>query len=235
MDKPVLKQTIQDCVQTAASQLLSFYNINKTVEEIKKEVPVYITSDGKPLGSSLGHIAAYFTTLGFQTTIHTVDIELFDRSWNSSDNKMLKDNLLQRRKYLRHSRYEAAALDMVVDGYVQFLNKGGTIEFPIVDEQYISKLLEKGPVYAVVSYNFLNQVAKYSARSEERPTKDAISGSPSTHVIIITKFNNGLFEIIDPDYEFGGKRSIPSNLLIGAFYLAETDFDPMLITLSMLH
>jgi len=228
---PLLSQDIQDCVQTSASQILSFYGIKKSINDVKKEVPVYINSEGKPLGSSLGHIATYFIQLGFKTTLHSVDVEIFDLSWKDFDNQMLIQSLKKRRKFLRHARYEKEALDLVVDGYTQFLAMGGIITFPIVDLEYLYQLLKKGPIYSVLSYNFLNQVSKYSF-SDDKPFQDSIAGSPSTHVVVISGFRQGKFEITDPDSVFGGKILIDPGQIIGAFYLAETDFDPMLITLE---
>lgn len=80
------KQTIQDCVQANASMLLQHYGIKKSVKEIKTEVPVYVSKDGKPLGSSLGHIAIYFIKLGFKTILHVADIQIFGSSWSGLSN-----------------------------------------------------------------------------------------------------------------------------------------------------
>jgi hypothetical protein len=231
-DVPLLKQGIQDCVQSSASQMLSFYGINKSVEEIKKEVPVDIDSEGKELGSSLGHIATYFIQLGFKTTIHTVDLEIFDQSWKGSNNEQLINNLQERKKYIKHARYEEQIMNHVIDGYILFLEKGGKVELPIVDEKYLYNLLTHGPIYTVVSYNFLNQSPKYKFVKNSKPMQDDMAGTPNTHVIVISGYKDGKFEITDPDYEFGGKRLIEPSLLIGAFYLAETDCDPILITLE---
>lgn len=230
---PLITQNIQDCVQASAAQILQYYGIKKTIEEIKKEVPVYINKEGKLLGSSLGQIATYFVQLGLKTTIYTVDIEIFDRSWGKLDKLTLIKRLTERRKYLKHSRYDDDALDLVINGYVDFLKKGGQITMSIVDEAYLYKLLERGPIYAIVSYNFFNQVAKYkSVPDQETPVQDSIAGNPTTHAVVISGYSNGLFEVVDPDYEFGGKKKINPGQLIGAYYLAETDFDSMLITLD---
>jgi len=228
---PLLTQNIQDCVQASASQILSYYGIKKSIAEVKKEVPVYINSEGKPLGSSLGHIASYFLQLGFKVTLHSVDIEIFDRSWKDLDNQAFIRKLKERRKYLKHARYEEEALDLVVDGYIQFLAKEGKINFPVVDQDYLYKLLKEGPIYTILSYNFLNQVSKYKF-TEDKPVQDSIAGSPSTHAVVISGYKQGRFEITDPDYEFGGKKLINPSQIIGAFYLAETDFDPLLVTLE---
>jgi hypothetical protein len=229
---PLLKQNIQDCVQACAAQILAYYGINKSIEEIKQEVPVYIDSNNRLLGSSLGHMAAYFGQLGLKVTIHVCDIEIFDPSWQGLSNQEIMLKLRERRNYLKHARYDKNALDLVIDGYIQLLSSDARIVFPIVDETYLYELLQKGPIYAVVSFNFLNRVAKYRIEADGKPVKDSIEGSPSSHAAVISGYKEGKFEITDPDYEFGGKRLIESNLLIAAFYLAETEFDSVLISLN---
>lgn len=232
-DVPLIRQGLQQCVQASTAQLLQYYGIKKSIDEIRNEVPIYISSLGVPLGSSLGHIAAYMISQNFDVTIHTVDTELFDQSWKSCGNDELITNLQQRKAFLKHPRYEHDALDAIIDGYTQFLKAGGNVVFPLVDESYLVELLINGPVFCVLNYNFLNTVArgKFDRKSNSF-VRDAISGSPSTHAVVISGYEGGSFMITDPDDVYGGVRKISSGHLIGSFYLAETDFDCVLITLK---
>lgn len=230
---PLIRQGLLQCVQASTAQLLQAYGIQKTIEEIREEVPVYISSLGIPLGSSLGHIASYMITQGYQVTIHTVDTEIFDKSWESLTKEEIVLRLKERRKYVRHSRYEEEALNAIFDGYIQFLKSDGKIIYPIVDERYIVELLKKGPVFCVVNYNFLNEVARGKFdRKTNAFVRDSIAGSPSTHAVVIAGYDEGVFTIVDPDSELGGVRKFAAGHLLGAFYLAQTDFDCILITLQ---
>jgi hypothetical protein len=230
---PLIRQGLQDCVQTNTSQILKYYGVDKSIEEIKKEVPVYINKEGKPIGSSLGHIAAYFISQGFETTIHTVEIQIFDRSWVKLTNEELITNLQNRRKFIEHPKYEKEALDLIFDGYLCFLIAGGKITFPVINEDYLINLLKTGPIFGVVSFNFLNSAPKYKFDiNGQEMSADSIEGSPGTHVVTIAGFKDNQFKLIDPDPKFGGVRWVDSGLLIGSIYLAETDFDSVLITIS---
>ena len=230
-DVPLIKQGLQNCVQASAAQILNFYGINKSIKDIQKEVPVYISKNGKPLGTSLGHIAAYFATLGFSVTLHTVDVEIFDQSWGKISQKKLIENLKKRRPFVKHARYDNDALDVIFDGYLSLLKLGGNIKLPLLNKKYIENLLANGPVYAVVSYNFLNSSPKFSLDKHNKLTEDSIKGEPATHAIVLAGLNEDKFLIVDPDEIYGGKRWISSERLIGSIYLAETDFDCLLITL----
>jgi len=230
---PLVKQGLQECTQASVTQLLNYYGINKTIEEVKKEVPVYVSPEGKPVGTSLGHMGCYLLQQGFQTTFHIVDVEIFDRSWKELTSEQLVQKLQERKQFIRHSRYEQEAFDLIFDGYISFLRSGGKIELPIIDEAYLVKQLEQAPFLAVVSYNFLHSDSKYRYDNEHNiNVRDDIKGNPTTHAIIVSGYEEGKFSIVDPDEENGGKKTISASQLIGAIYLAETDFDSLVLTVS---
>lgn len=232
-DISLVKQDLQGCVQSNAVQILKYYSIQKSLDEIKAEVPVFVSKEGNLLGSSLGHIASYFINQGLKTTIHTVDIEIFDRSWKGLPNRDLIEKLQQRRKFIQSTKYNQEALDVIFDGYISFLKLGGQISFPIIDENFIINLLKSGPIYGVVSFNFLNSASKYKVSDVSKNSiPDSVEGSSGTHVVTIAGYKDSQFKLIDPDPEFGGIRWVDSSLLIGSIYLAETDFDSILITFA---
>jgi len=228
---PLIKQGLQDCVQASAAQIIGFYGVNRSLEEIKKEVPVYISKDGRPLGSSLGHIATYFLTLGFATTIHTVDIQIFDRTWGKLTKEEIIEKLIQRRKYIKHPIYKEEEFDLIFDGYISFLKSGGEISFPIITNKYIFNLLTKGPIYAVINFQFLNSAPKYAFENGQI-VRDDIKGDAGTHAVVISGFKNNRYVIVDPDNNHGGIREIEADHLLGSFYLAQIDYDNLLISLA---
>ena len=232
-DVPLVKQGVSECLPASATQLMNFFGIDTTFDEVKKGVPLYVTSAGKPVGTSVGHMGSYLLRKGFSVTFHTVDIELFDPSWSGMSSEDMIGKLKDRRKYLKHARYNDEILDVIVDGYVKFLEEGGNIYFSIIDEKFLLEKLKEGPFILQVSYNFLNNCPKYFYNFEKNQyEQDPIQGHPTTHAVVVSGYKSGKFVIVDPDFEFGGVREIDSGRLIGAFYLAETDFDPILITLS---
>jgi len=230
---PLIKQGVQECVQASATALLNYFGVAKTFDQVKAEVPVYIDSQGKIRGTSIGHMATYLIKQGFSATIHTVDIQIFDRSWNELSNHELVDRLHKRQPYLKHPEYDAEILAAMVDGYIQFLTAGGQLSMSLIDEAYLYQLLAKSPFLAVISFNFLNQTAKYVlGKANDKPIPDSIKGAPGTHMVAVMGYQDHQFQIMDPDYEFGGLRWVDSNLLVGCIYLAETDYDSMVISVQ---
>ncbi len=228
-----VKQGESECVQASAAQILAFYGIRKTIEEIKNEVPPLRSKDGELIGTLWAHIALYFLELGFNVTFHTTDVVIFDRRWKNLSNKELLKKLEQRQPHLTHGFYGREILDAYFDGYTRFIKKGGIVQLPIVTSDYLYGLLKKGPILASVDYQFLNDVSKWSYMAEtDRWVEDDIKGIPLTHAIIISGYRDGVYTIVDPDFRYGGVRTIPADHLLGAFYLAQFSFDNMLITLS---
>ncbi len=233
-DVPLITQVGEECVQTSTAQLLQFYSKNKSVREIKNEVPVYVGEDGHVLGTSIGHIATFLQKQGFKTTLHCVDLEIFDQSWHSLPREGLLTKLNQRLPHLVHSRYDKEACAVIVDGYRTFLHAGGTITFPVVDPKYFQDLLAKGPFLAVVSYTFLNNWERlHFSDSQKKIIKDSIKGSPTTHMVVVSGCDDTTFQIVDPDPINGGIRTVSANKLMGSYYLAAVDMDAMLISVEV--
>ncbi len=230
--KRVEQQESSDCVQAVASQLLSFYGIEKTVEEVKREVPVFVNADGIPLGTSIGHMAAYFVGLGFEVELQTSDIELFDQTWGDLNNDKLIKQIKLRQPHVKHTIYGSDAIAAVCEGFMLFLHQGGKITFPVVDEQYFYRLLEQGPIYAVLNYQFLFQKPKifYNETTQEL-SANATTGMPHTHALLIVGYKDGQFCLLDPEGD-EPERWVSVGRLVGAYYLADLNLDSVLIVLK---
>jgi hypothetical protein len=223
-----------DCAQAAAAQILAFYDVHKTVGDIKSEVGVGKDASGKPVGSSVGHLAAYLIGLGFEVTMHTSDIQVFDRSWIDLDVQELIQNIRRRTPQVQHPRYEADLITEVCEGFIVFLEKGGKMDFSVVDEAYLHSLLEQGPIYTVINYQFMFDAPKgqYS-KGQDRFITETIKGQPNTHAIVISGYKEGKFSVIDPDKPVEeSERWVDASRLVGAYYLADMDIDSILLTLT---
>lgn len=233
-DVPLITQDLQECAQASAVQLLNFYGVDTTVEEFKETVPLYISKDGEPLGTSIGHMLTHLMSFGFTATLHIVELEIFDPSWEGKEPKELIKLLKKRRRHIIHHRYDDEALDLIFDGYYQYFKNGGHAKFPVIGERYLHQLLKSGPVYAIVNFNFLNHISKGKYLPDENEyQRNPIEGNTGTHAVIIAGYKAGKFYLVDPDYHFfGGKRWVEADRLIGAMYLAQTDLDAMIITVE---
>jgi len=227
-----LKRTVQaehfDCAQASSVPFLSFYGVEKTLDQVKNEVPVFENAEGKKLGTAIGHIATYFLNQGLNATIHTSDVEIFDQTWINLSSKELIEKIQERQTHLKHAVYSADALSAICDGFIQFLKEGGKLVFPAVDEKYVYELLKQGPIYTTINYQFAFQRPRFS---EDMQT-DPISGNLLTHALLIIGYRDGKFCLLDPESANEEERWLESNRLIGAYYLADLHLDPILITIQ---
>lgn len=233
--KREVQQDSMDCVQANTVQFLSHYGINKTVLEVKNEVPVFIDSTGTPQGTSIGHIAAYLLNLDFKVTAHVADVELFDMSWTLLPPQELIEKIKARQKKLKHAVYGPETVAAICEGYILFLQKGGKITFPAVSVEYIHKLLSTGPIFAALNYQFAFERPKFSYNKEKNDLdEDPIGGLITTHAMLITGYKTGKFCLLDPDgsESHDDERWVDANRVVGSYYLAESNLDPILITLE---
>lgn len=230
---PVRQELTSDCVQANAALLLSHYGIHKTIDELKQEVPVTRDAEGNLIGSSVGHIAAYFLSLGLKTTLHVSDIQLFDQTWDQLSARELIDNIEARKPHIKHTVYGQDILGVICDGYTQFLKNGGNIIMPTVDEAYLHSLLETGPIFCIINYQYLFKRPRTIFTTDTDSVNDPITGQLTTHVITIIGYKDGQFEIIDsvrPVSE--SKVWVSASRLIAAYHLADIDLDSLLITIT---
>jgi len=149
-------QGIQECAQASAVQILEWFGIKKSLEEVKSDVPVYIGKNGKPVGTALGHIASYFLDLGFEVDMHLFDVQIFDPSWQNLSNLEMIQNLFKRRPHVKHGYYDDEIINVIFDGYTQFLKSGGKVKLNFLDTDMLRNQLNDTPLYAVVNYNLFH-------------------------------------------------------------------------------
>jgi len=225
------QSTAVECTQASVKVMLDYYRQGKSLEDVRKEMPVYKRTDGVPMGTALGHAASYFTSLGFETTMHLNDVLIFDQCWKDLTSEELIENLKSRRRFVKSDRYDEDAMDAIFDGFTTFLKSGGKIVFPVIDEKYVENLLREGPVFATVNFNYLHLASRFKMVGDEF-VPDPIEGYPTAHSVVISGCEDGRFLVIDPHQEYGGEKWIESGRLIGALYLAQIDLCSLLITLK---
>lgn len=233
-DVPLIPQNFQECVQASATQLLQYFGKKISIEDVCAEVPVYISKTGEPLGTSLGHIATYLTKKGLHPTLHTADMEIFDRTWINKSSAEILDLLKKRRPFVKHHKYNDEAIDVIFDGYSLFLNAGGMITFPQMTSEYLKKLLVKGPIFAVVHYNYFHSAPKFVLTHEKTSsTADAVRGVTSSHAIVVHGYTTTHFLVTDPDVLYGGKTEVTYEHLVSSIMLAETEMDSLVLSFRL--
>lgn len=230
-----IKQDTSQCMQTAAAQLMSYFDPSISVAEVIKEVPVYIDEHGEKIGTSPGHLAAYFVQKGYKTTAYVFDTELFDRSWQGFDASQVIKHLRRRQTFIPAHSWLAKYHHILVDGWEMYANSGGQFSFPNVSIALLRDLLTGGPYILMVNSTYLNGESKkrYEAAGDAF-MDDSFAGRSLTHATTCAGYKEGKFLIIDPDppNDVGHHRWIEADHLIASLMAAQTESDNLLMTIS---
>lgn len=228
-----IQQKTSECMQTTATQVMAFFDPTISVDEVIKDVPVYV-ENGEKIGTSPGHMAAYFAQKGYQTTVYIFDVELFDRSWEGLGEEEVLTRLRQRQEHIPANAWLAAYHHILVDGWALYVKSGGRFSFPQLSTSLLYDLLVPSPYLLMVNSTYLNQRAKqiYN-QATDKFDDDPIKGRSLTHAVACAGYRDSQFLIVDPDPPEGVShhRWIAQDHLIASIMAAQTESDNFLITI----
>jgi hypothetical protein len=143
---------------------------------------------------------------GYDVTLFTYNLELFDPTWFSLTNDELRDRLKAQAKLKPWRRLQAATR-----GYDDFLRLGGTLKLRDLEPTLLRKFLKRGtPVITGLSATYL-----YRAMRDvpETNVDDDVRGEPVGHFVVLTGYRRDTREILIAD-------PLKSNPLVGSRYYA---------------
>ena len=233
-DIEAIKQRSSECMQTAATQMISYFDGSINVDTVVKDVPVYI-ENGEKIGTSPGHLASYFVQIGYKTTTYIFDVELFDRSWEGFSSQQIITELHKRQKSISQNAWLSKYHHVLVDGWELFMQSGGKFKLPVLSPELLYVALRSGPFLVILSSTYLNQQAKqrYDVASDSF-VEDPIKGRSLTHGVTCSGYKDGKFLIIDPDPPVGvdHHRWIDQHHLVASIMVAQTESDNLIITIE---
>jgi len=222
-----------NCVQTATSQFLTFFNINESPNNIESAVPVRTNDQGKPIGTLFADIGTWLIkTQGLNATMHVFDTQVINRSWKTLSQK----ELLREIQELQKSGVSTARTPyapLLIDSYISFLQSSGVINIVRCTNDLLQSLLAKGPVLAIVSFNYMYDYPRASYDSDAKNyIADPIDGKAIEHAIVITGYTDDSYEYNDPDPEMGEQHTVKDDVLIGAICTAQLNSNNYLLTVE---
>jgi hypothetical protein len=230
-----IKQKTSECMQTATTQLISFYNPAIKLEDVLREVPVYV-ENGEKIGTSPGHLAAYLAK-NYKTVVYIFDTELFDRSWHDLSPEQVIKQLKKRQKYIPANAWLAKYHHILVDGWELFATAGGRFRFIPITIKLLRELLDDGPYLMMVNSTYLNEQAKqHYSKVADKFVPDPIKGRSLTHAVTCAGYKDGKFLIIDPDPPRGvqQKRWVAEDHILASVMAAQTESDNLLMKVTTL-
>lgn len=173
------------CGPTCLQAVYNFYEDDVPLSRVIAEVPALAA--GGTLAVLLGDHAL---RRGYQATIYTYNLEVFDPSWFKSNGKnqqaperqFLIERLAEQRKHKPWMKLQTESA-----AYAEFLMLGGTIRMRELNSQLIRSFLKKSiPILTGLSSTYL-----YFSKREipENCQPDDVRGCPCGHFVVLCGYD----------------------------------------------
>jgi hypothetical protein len=166
------------CGPTCLQTVYRFYGDEISLAQVVAEVPQL--EGGGTLGSFL---ASHALKRGYNATIYTYNLTLFDPTWFAHESFYFKNKLQQQAAFKRDGK-----LGIATEAYSEFLDLGGKLKFQVLRPSLIRNYLHKGiPLLVGLSSTFL-----YHSMREFGPKLDYddVRGEPTGHFVILHGYNS---------------------------------------------
>ena len=118
---------------------------------------------------------------GYQATIYTYNLMVFDPTWFMPGVDIAERLMMQRE--LKHD----PRLQRVTEGYLEFLRLGGRLRFADLSRRLIRGLLRRNlPILTGLSSTYLYRTAREYGPNDEA---DNVRGTPSGHFVVMAGYN----------------------------------------------
>jgi hypothetical protein len=161
------------CGPTCLHAVYRYHYAEMQLDEVIKEVPQL------PRGGTLAvHLGKHALDRGFDATIYTYNLEIFDPTWWAPGPTKLREKLLAQKEAKADARLGAAT-----DAYIQYLDQGGIIRFQDLTAALIRKyLVRQIPIITGLSATYLYRTAREYGPEDEY---DDVRGEPSGHFVVL--------------------------------------------------
>lgn len=147
--------------------------LDKVIDEIKS------LESG---GTLAVFLACHALQRGYNATIYTYDLSVFDPSWFSDEPVDIAGRLRDQMKVKKKAKLHAAS-----KGYIAFLQKGGELRFEDLTTSLIRKYLNRSiPLLTGLSSTYLYRTPREFGRDSEW---DDIRGEPSGHFVVLSGYD----------------------------------------------
>ena len=213
------------CGATCLHGLYRYYGEELKLGQLIEEIPQL--ADGGTLGV---HLATHALRHGFEATISTYNLQLFDPTWFEPEID------IQQRLQLQAEAKTDPRLRAATYAYLEFLELGGRVEFHELNPRRLQSLIHRGPLLVGLSATYL-----YRSRREvpDRDAGDDIRGMPVGHFVLLERCDPMINRvwIADPwggnPMATGQHYSVGYDRLAAAILLSIVTYDANLISITL--
>jgi len=172
-------------------------------------------------------LATHALARGFEATIYTYNLEVFDPTWFIRTGIDLKAKLLAQARVKRREKLRVATA-----GYLDYLAAGGEIRFADLNRALLRRVLKRGdPVLTGLSATYLFRSPREWGPDDE---DDDVRGEPVGHFVLLTGYDSKTREILiadpmHPNPQGSQNYRVHIDRVIGAVLLGALTYDANLL------
>ena len=223
---PILPQPDDTtCGPTCLHAVYNYYNDSVSLGEVIADTQMLVNG-----GTLAVFLACSALRRGYQATIYTYNLQMFDPSWFSDSGINIPDRLRQQAEVKKDTKLQHAT-----GGYLEFLQLGGKLRFTDLNTRLLRSIIRrKLPILTGISSTYL-----YRSKREFGPKDDPddIRGFPGGHFVILSGYHkqDRTILIADPYIKnpVAAKQSYPVNIdrVICAILLGVLTYDANLLVI----
>ena len=179
------------CGPTCLHALYRYYDDPMDLDTVIEQVPQW------QAGGTLDvYLALHALARGYQTTIMPFNLMVFDPTWAGMPPAALKEKL---RQQLPHKR-DLPGFEEVTLAYLDYLEKGGQIQYAVITPMLIRKYLKAGvPILAGLSATYLYDHSRELER-DGKVVYDDIRGTSCGHFVVLSGYDklHRTVQVADP-------------------------------------
>lgn len=223
----ILKQPDNtSCGPTCLQAIYRYYGQELPLEQVIAEVAAL--DEGGTLEILLG---CHALKRGFQATIFSYNVQIFDPTWYQLSPDGLKKRLEEQRR-----AKPSAKLQLATSAYLEFLDQGGRISFEDLSGDLLERYLtEHRPILAGLSATYLY---KSSREFGPRCEPDDIRGLPVGHFVVLCGYDRKSRRVLLADPMHPNPLSqthtyaVDIDRLVGAIFLGAVTHDANLLVIE---
>lgn len=211
------------CLQAVYQYYGDFVELPNLIGQVKQ------LKTGGTLAVNLG---IHALKRGYQSTIYTYNLYLFDPSWFEDPATDIIEKLLLQRSYKPQRKIKYAS-----NAYIKFLKLGGKIKFQDLTPELIKRyLLDRRPVLTGLSATYLYRSKREIGEFETE--YDDLRGTPVGHFVVLDGYDQqtGQIDIADPlknnPTNRGHHYQVDFSRLINAIMLGIVTYDSNLLIIE---
>jgi hypothetical protein len=194
------------CGQTCLNAVYRYFGDDIPLQEVIAEVPRL--KDG---GTLAVYLACHALRRGFQATIITYNLQIFDPTWSTISAREIAEKLTLQLAF----KSNIPGFEVATNAYLDFFRLGGRLQFEVLTTGLIRRYLKRSiPLLSGLSATYLYNTAR-EYTFDNRLIYDDIRGVSTGHFVVLAGYDRYQRQVLVAD------PLMPNPVSAGQYYLVK--------------